>query len=305
MASTQQLMVLFEALKLRDVDAARAVAEEIAAESERLGHVSAARTLRSALRADGHALVAPGRAGELPEALARVPITVTLADVELPATTRRVLDELVLESKHALELAERGIPRRTRLLLSGPPGVGKSLTARALGGSIGLPVFVVRLDALIGALLGQTSSRLHGVFRYVERVPCVLLLDELDAIGRQRGDRLDVAELDRVVVGLMQELDYARIPGLLVATTNFIAAVDPALARRFDTELELRRPTERQRSEFLRKRAQVLGITRTAALNKRLGPNASFADVERVVLNEARRRALAELTTGPTGASKG
>lgn len=305
MASTHQLMVLFEALKQRDVDAARAVAEEIAAESERIGHVSAARTLRSALRADGHALVAPGRAGEIPEALARVPINVTLADVELPAAARRVVDELVLESRHGLELAERGIPRRTRLLLSGPPGVGKSLTARALGGATGLPVFVVRIDALIGALLGQTSSRLHDVFRYVERVPCILLLDEIDAIGRQRGQRLDVAELDRVVVGLMQELDYAAIPGLVVATTNFLSAVDPALARRFDVHLELRRPTATQRAGFLQKRARALGITRVAALDKRLGAQVSYADIERLVLDEARRQALTELAGGPRGDRKG
>jgi len=296
MASTSQLQSLFEALRAGDLHAARTAAERIASEREHQGHTVAARTLRSALRADGHVLLQPSSLLDVPDALARVPLGVSVSEVELADEARATLEELLLEARHGERLAELGLARRTRLLISGPPGVGKSLTARALGGSLGLPVYVVRIDAVVGSLLGQTSSRLHDVFRFAERSPCVLLLDEFDALGRQRGERLDIAELDRVVVGLMQELDYAHVPGLLVATTNFVDAVDPALRRRFDIELTLPLPHTQQRRAFVKRRAHELEVTSKATeLMRTAGPDASYARLERVIVDAARRQALSAI----------
>ncbi len=294
MASTRQLSRLFSALRSNDVDRARRVAEEIAQEAEGRGHASAARQLRTALRAQGHTLVTPMAA--VPETLAPVTLDTTLAEVELTAELRAALDGVVTEYRYADELAELDIARRTRLLLAGPPGCGKSLTARALGATLGLPVYVVRIDGILGALLGQTSSRLHEVFRFAERTPCVLLLDELDALGRQRGDRMDVAELDRVVVGLMQELDYSRIPGLVVGTTNFPDAVDPALARRFDLTLAFPRPERARLRSFLLKRAKRLDLPGSIEpILDGLPAEATYADAERAVLDAARHHVLARL----------
>jgi SpoVK/Ycf46/Vps4 family AAA+-type ATPase len=254
MASTRQLTRLFDALRGQNLLRARQIADEIVDETEGRGHLSAARALRSALRAQGHTLLAPVNDLPLPEALARV---------------------------------------------SGPPGCGKSVTARALGATLGLPVYVVRIDGILGSLLGQTSGRLHEVFRFAERTPCILLLDELDAIGRRRGDRQDVAEIDRVVVGLMQELDYTTIPGLVVATTNFIEAVDDALARRFDLQLSFPRPDAAALRDFLRERSRGLGAKlRVDRLVNKLPKEASYADAERLLFDEVRLQALTKLARG-------
>ncbi|MCC6620598.1 MAG: ATP-binding protein [Deltaproteobacteria bacterium] len=301
MTSTQRLSRLFDALRLEDLSLARRIAEEIAADTERQGKNEAARVLRTALRASGHVLVMPEAAP--PEALARVALDRRLDELELTAGLSATLGELVLEARHAAALADLGIQRRTRVLFSGPPGCGKSVTARALAGALGLPAFVVRIDAILGSLLGQTSTRLAAIFRFMERTPGVLIIDELDALARTRGERLDIAELDRVVVGLMQELDYARLPGLVVATTNFPEAVDPALARRFDVRLEFPRPDADQLAAFVAKRGLALGLTQTdsrrlARSRDRALEEASYADAERLVTDHARALALRRLESG-------
>ena len=296
MTSTQRLSRLFDALRLEDLSLARRVAEEIAADTERQGKNEAARVLRTALRASGHVLVMPAEHA-LPEALARVALDRRLDEVELTPSLSATLDELVLEARHAAALADLGIQRRTRILFAGPPGCGKSLTARALAAALGLPAWVVRIDAILGSLLGQTSSRLAAIFRFMERTPGVLIIDELDALARTRGERMDIAELDRVVVGLMQELDYASLPGLVIATTNHPDAVDPALARRFDVRLEFPRPDGDQLGSFVDKRGAALGLARSdvRAVRAEAVAEASYAAAERLVTDRARALALARL----------
>lgn len=157
---------------------------------------------------------------------------------------------------------------------------------------------MVRIDGILGSLLGQTSSRIHEVFRFAERLPCVLLLDELDALGRRRGERQDVAELDRVVVGLMQELDYTTLPGLVVATTNFIAAVDDALVRRFDMQLSFPLPDRAALGRFLGARATTLGSdVDTVAMLRALPEGTSYAEAERLLLDRVRADVLARLAS--------
>lgn len=299
MASTRQLTRLFDALRGQNLTRACQIADEIVDETEGRGHLSAARALRSALRAQGHTLLAPVRDLPVPEALARVLLDRRLDDVALSPALRAEFGTISTEARFADDLTEIGIPRRTKLLFSGPPGCGKSVTARALGATLGLPVYVVRIDGILGSLLGQTSGRLHEVFRFAESTPCILLLDELDAIGRRRGDRQDVAEIDRVVVGLMQELDYTRIPGLVIATTNFIEAVDDALARRFDLRLSFPRPDAAALRAFLRDRSRGLGAKLSVdRLAKKLPKESSYADAERLLFDEVRLQALTKLAQG-------
>ncbi len=137
-----------------------------------------------------------------------MPTGVDLAAVTLPSATREELARLNLEWYHRVRLMERGIARRTKLLFHGPPGCGKSLTASALAKELQLPVYLVRFDAVIGAYLGQTAIHLRQLFHFAETTPCVLLFDELDALGKRRGNPTDVGELDRIAIALMQELEH-------------------------------------------------------------------------------------------------
>lgn len=299
MASVDQLSKLFKALGTGDIASAQNVASEISDAEERIGHHGAARLLRGSLRPNGskagqHANGA-GRSAQglmLAEALTSVPADTELASVRLRPAARSVMTELLAEWTHRVRLAEAGVPRRTRLLFYGPPGCGKSLAARALGHELSLPVYVVRFDAVVGAYLGQTALHIHELFRFAESNPCILLIDEVDALGKKRGDPLDVGELHRIVITLMQELEHASPKGYIVATSNLPKQLDDALWRRFDLVLEFPRPQARELQDFAKSHAAARGVTLTSTLRSRLVKVSSYAEAERIIEGEARRAIL-------------
>ena len=249
MAAVDQLAKLFEAVAHRDWGKAEQLSRGIADAEERLGHHGAAQRLRGALRSNGYASPAPPAgppydAFVLTTALSRAQADVLLRDVVLSRLARTQLGEIALEWRRREHLSKQGIPRRSRMLFHGPPGCGKSVTAKALGEDLDLPVYVTRLDALVGAYLGQTALRVRELFRFAQASPCIVLLDEIDALGKQRGNPLDVGELDRVVVALLQELEHSNPAGYVIATSNLPTTLDRAIWRRFDLILEFPRPSQ-------------------------------------------------------------
>lgn len=141
--------------------------------------------------------------------------------------------------KAAGQLAEMGLPYAPALLLHGDSGCGKTELARYIAFKIGLPFVVVRFSNLIMSTLGSTQANIAKVFDYVRNNPCVLCFDEIDAVGLQRGNDLDVGEMARVTIALMQELD--QMPGnvLIVGTTNRFDRLDPALVRRIPMQYKV------------------------------------------------------------------
>lgn len=295
MASVGQLAKLFQALAVGDVTTAQQGAGEIIATEERLGHHAAAKTLRGSLwpNQPKPAIASVIRSSLIQEALTAITPPLPLDGVQLRPSIRETLDELRLEWMHRVELSAAGIPRRSRLLFHGPPGCGKSLTAAAFATHLGLPAYVVRFDAVVGAYLGQTAVHLRELFRFAEVTPCILLVDEIDALGKHRGDPLDVGELHRIVITLMQELEHVQPAGYLIATSNLPKQLDAALWRRFDLIVEFPRPDARERERFAVSRAKALGVKFSTELRALARKAASFADVEKLILVEARRSLIA------------
>jgi SpoVK/Ycf46/Vps4 family AAA+-type ATPase len=286
---------LLQALSQRRWDDAVHLGEEIADREARKGHARVARRLRGALTSgDGAApFDAPTPIGApLAGALLTVEPVDGLDEVVLPPAIRAKLGEVLQEWRLRTRLDAAGVSRRTKLLLHGPPGCGKTLTARALGGEMGLPVMVVRFDGVVGSYLGQTAARLRELFRYAEAVPSVLVLDEIDALAQRRGNPRDVGELDRVVISLLQELEHSTPRGLIVASSNLPRALDDALWRRFDLVLDLPVPTRSQIKSFAQKRTVAFGDRPGRDLVAALRGVRSYADAERVVLDAYRRRIL-------------
>lgn len=295
MAKIQDLSKLFAAISTADVSQAREVARGIVASEEQAGHHGAASVLAGALhgtRAVDRDLGVLGTTDMLvPEALYRLPDMVRLDQVELSPDGRSTVDEILREFRLRERLAANGIPRRTALLFHGPPGSGKTLTAQTIGTELALPVFVVRFENLVGSLLGQTAGRIREVFRFAETVPCVLLLDEIDVLGRRRGQASDVRELDRVVVALMQQLDLTNPAGLIIATTNMLQELDQALLRRFQLSLAFPEPTPASLAEFAKKKAKVYRLRLTKRVSDAVLAAESFAAAEEIVI-QARRSEL-------------
>lgn len=160
----------------------------------------------------------------------------------LSAELDESLGQLVQERKQVERLASLGLMPTRSAIFVGPPGVGKTLTARWLAAQLGVPLYVLDLTAVMSSLLGRSGSNLRTALDFAKRSPCVLLLDEIDAIAKRRSDDTDVGELKRLVTVILQEVDEWPATGLLLAATNHPELIDSALWRRFDLIVEFKLP---------------------------------------------------------------
>ncbi|MDD4766208.1 MAG: ATP-binding protein [Desulfotomaculaceae bacterium] len=197
--------------------------------------------------------IAPRDKDSLLELYEIVHSDIKLADVILPETQKNALEQLIEEQKNAEALKKHNIEPANRLLLCGPPGCGKTMTAYAIGHALGLPIAYVRLDGLVSSYLGQTSTNLRKVFDSVRNQRIILFLDEFDAIAKKRDDSNELGELKRVVTTLLQNFDNMPANVLLIAATNHEHLLDPAIWRRFNLTITLELPDEAQRLILLQK----------------------------------------------------
>jgi SpoVK/Ycf46/Vps4 family AAA+-type ATPase len=294
MAAIRELRRLFEAISKKDWESAQSVAEMLAASQAKRGNRSAARILRDSLHQHKNGL-APNYASVLELGLTKRNGSARLRDVVLPKQLRSELQAIIDEFRHSQELKANGLTVRKKLIFTGPPGCGKSLAAQALANELEFPHFVVRFDAVIGSYLGQTATHLRQLFRFAERTPSVLLFDEIDALGKRRGNPSDVGELDRIVIALMQELELTHPLGLIVATSNVPEHLDRALWRRYDAQFMFPVPSRDQLKSFVLGRAKAFGRKLPGAILSLAVSKPSFAEAETVVSNYLRQQIVSEL----------
>ncbi|MDR3600860.1 MAG: ATP-binding protein [Desulfosporosinus sp.] len=172
----------------------------------------------------------------------------------LPDITERKIKQFVDVSQNRNKLLAAGIESLDSLLLYGPPGCGKTSVARYVSGELQLPLVTARLDGLVSSLLGSTAKNIRKVFDYAKERPCILFLDEFDAIAKARGDQHEVGELKRVVNSLLQNIDEFLGSGtnILIAATNHENLLDPAVWRRFNSVIEVPKPSEGEIDNLVR-----------------------------------------------------
>jgi hypothetical protein len=153
-----------------------------------------------------------------------------------------VVNEFLSVAKSYAQLDEQGAAGPTNLLMYGPPGSGKSRLARHIAAELGLDLYIARLDGLISSFLGSTAKNIRALFDFAARTPCVLFLDEFDAIAKLRGDTQELGELKRVVNSFIQNLDALGPQSIILAATNHEELLDSAVWRRFVYRLALGYP---------------------------------------------------------------
>ncbi|MGW8822205.1 AAA family ATPase [Paenibacillus lautus] len=167
-------------------------------------------------------------------------------DIVLPKITKIKLDQYISSLKHRNEFIKMGLDLPESLLLYGPPGCGKTSIAHYISQQTGLPLITAQLDAMVSSLLGSTSKNIRRIFDYAKERPCILFLDEFDAIAKSRDDEHEVGELKRVVNSLLQNIDSFNQNNILLAATNHEKLLDPAVWRRFSTVIEVPKPAEEE-----------------------------------------------------------
>lgn len=230
-----------------------------------------------------------------PRAFVEVRPRRSLASLVLPTVVREACTELVEEHHRADLLRAHGIEPRHRVLLSGPPGNGKTTLAEALAFELAVPLCVVRYESIIGSYLGETAVRLAKLFAQVRTERCVLFFDEFDVIGKERGDVHETGEIKRVVSSLLLQVDQLPSHVVIVAATNHGELLDRAAWRRFQVRLPIPSPTQEQRIEWLKQFETRTGLSlghSHSNLAKALGA-CSFADLELFALDIQRRYVLA------------
>lgn len=249
MATSEQITALLKSF--RDGDNARfyATAMQMAAHSARAGHVHLAKEIRDLVdasklndthRAKSDDVTAPELAGLLSVCNSQLRI----GDMVLDSVVREKLVRVVLEHRQQHRFEEFGLRPRKKLLLVGPSGTGKTMTASVLAGELGLPLYTILLDGLITKFLGETAAKLRLVFDAISKHRGVYFFDEFDALGAHRATHNDVGEIRRVLNSFLQFIEQVQSESLVLAATNHIELLDQALFRRFDDVVEYSVPKD-------------------------------------------------------------
>jgi SpoVK/Ycf46/Vps4 family AAA+-type ATPase len=304
MATAEQLKALLKSYAEGDDERFLAISMQVAAHAARKGQGKFAEELRALIdeakaRRDAaklQPLVPIARAtGELAGLLSASYPKVRLADMVLAKDTREQLNRLVSEYKQQHKLRAHGLSARRKLLLVGPPGSGKTMTASALAGELNLPLLGVQLHALLTKYMAETAAKLRLIFDAMQRTRGVYLFDEFDAIGSNRNLANDVGEIRRVLNSFLQFLEQEDSDSLILAATNHVGVLDPALFRRFDDVVRYEASSPDLAKELIQNRLNVFGVQNIewpSVLQAVLG--LSYAELARACDDAARRAVLAD-----------
>lgn len=316
MTTAQQLISLLKSHVEGDDEQFLTIALQAAASEARRGHGKVAMQLRELVDAARANKDRPSKRRSAPVPLAQPRgdlanlIAVRYADVRLssmvlPEAIDERLRRVLREQRQRHRLLSHGLAPRRKLLLIGPPGSGKTMTASALAGELHLPLFTVQLDALMTKFMGETASKLRMVFTAMVETKGVYFFDEFDAIGARRAERNDVGEIRRVLNSFLQFLEEDESEGLVIAATNHPELLDPALFRRFDDVIEYALPSAEVAKRILQARLATFDtegldwdavVTAAGGMSQAEISRAAADAAKLVVLEERDRITLRDLT---------
>lgn len=264
MAAADQIKSLIKSFGEGDEDRFFASAIQIAASEARQGHtafatelknlIETARKTRSNIQIDhGKVVNISPQKRELNELIEIFQPRINLSNLVLHDDVRQVLNRIISEQKQWELLQNYNLSPRRKLLLTGPPGTGKTMTAQAIGGELGIPVFIIRLDGILSKYMGESIAKLRMIFDIMPTHRAVYLFDEFDSIGSHRNQGQDVGEIKRILNSFLINIEKDSSNSIIIAATNLPDALDVALFRRFDDIIRYPLPDENDIAAALKK----------------------------------------------------
>ncbi|MCP4696341.1 MAG: ATP-binding protein [Gammaproteobacteria bacterium] len=253
MATAEQIKSLMRSHLNNDPERFYATALQVAAHEAKQGHSALAHDIRDIVDKDRRAkgaVVLKFPKDMLGLVLSEKPETSKAALVTPPALEDRIA-RIIHEYRQQHKLKAHGLVHRRKVLLIGPPGTGKTMTAKVLAHEIRLPLYTIQVDRLVTKFMGETSAKLRQIFDLIQQEIGVYLFDEFDAIGGERSLENDVGEMRRVLNSFLQFIEQDSSDSVIVAATNSPKLLDRALFRRFDDILHYEQPAEEERKRLI------------------------------------------------------
>lgn len=255
MATADQIKSLIRSYSEEDRERFYSIALQMAAHEAKQGHATLAHEIRELVdnhrkRANKGLKVVP-----FPQELKGLVVSETpdipFKSLVAPQATLDRFHRVIKEFYQRGKLQQHGLSNRRRILLAGPPGTGKTMSARVLAHELKLPLYTVQVDRLVTKFMGETSAKLRQIFDIMAQKQGVYFFDEFDAIGGDRSMDNDVGEMRRVLNALLQFIEQDQSDSIIVAATNNPKLLDQALFRRFDDVLYYSLPDEGERKHLI------------------------------------------------------
>lgn len=244
MATVDQIKQLIRTHYERSDEKFKTAVLQIAASEAKLGHTTQARELKELLDKLGKGVVIKFNSSN---ALFEVTApSINLTDLVISPDIENRIKKIMAEYSQREKLRRYGLDNRRKVLIEGPSGTGKTMTASVIASELNLSLFTIQMDKLISKFMGETSSKLRQLFESISQSPGVYLFDEFDAIGADRSLDNEVGEMRRVLNAFLQLIESDTSDSIIVAATNNCNMLDQALYRRFDDVLHYNLPTEEE-----------------------------------------------------------
>ena len=255
MATANQLKMLVKSHFEENDEKFNTIALQIAAHEARLGHTNLANDIRKIIESSKNN---KPRLKNIDSNLQGLFVEIypqeRLSDLVVSPQIKERIERIIHEFTYKDKLFKHNLENRRKILFSGNPGTGKTMTASIIANELRLPIYVVLMDKIVTKYMGETSAKLRQIFDFIKDVPAVYLFDEFDAIGGQRGKDNEVGEMRRVLNSFLQFLERDHSDSLIIAATNNLELLDQALFRRFDDVIRYQLPTDNEKLQLLKNR---------------------------------------------------